>query len=148
MTRGSGVLDGGVFIADTSAWSRSSSVEKAWEEAMRSRLIATCPVVMMELLDSAPDAEAFEALEADLRQLRDIPVTRSVTQAAITALRELAATGGLRHRVEPTDAIIAACAQEAGTGVLHCDRQFDRLAEVMRFESRWLVRPGRRERAG
>jgi hypothetical protein len=39
--------------------------------------------------------------------------------------------------------MIAACAQEAGIGVLHFDRHFDRLAEVMSFESRWLVRRGR-----
>lgn len=142
MTRSNRPLDGGVFIADTSAWWRSSLVEETWAEAMRSRQIATCPIVMLELLYTAPDAMAFEGLEADLRQLRDIPVTRSVTQAAITALRELAEAGSRRHRVDPTDAIIAACAQEAGVGVLHCDRRFDRLAEVMSFESRWLVAPG------
>jgi predicted nucleic acid-binding protein len=139
MTRSSSLVDGGVFIADTSAWWRSSSVKESWTAAMRSRQIATCPIVMLELLYSAPDGDAFQALERDLRQLRDIPVTRSITQAAIAALRELAEAGSRRHRVEPTDAVIAACAQEAGIGVLHCDRHFDRLAEVMSFESRWLL---------
>ncbi|MDQ6803433.1 MAG: hypothetical protein M3065_00380 [Actinomycetota bacterium] len=33
-------------------------------------------------------------------------------------------------------------AQEAGVGVIHYDRDFDRLAGVLAFESRWLAPPG------
>jgi hypothetical protein len=39
--------------------------------------------------------------------------------------------------------LIAACAQEAAVGVLHHDADFDRLADVLDFESRWIVRPER-----
>jgi predicted nucleic acid-binding protein len=138
-------LGGSVFLADTSAWRRSNreDIRVEWLGALRSNQIATCPIVMLELLFGTRDREEFDTLDEGLRALRDIPVTRTITQAAIAALRELAATGSGRHRVTPSDALIAACAQHAGIGVLHCDRHFDRLAEVMSFESRWLVRPAR-----
>jgi len=40
------------------------------------------------------------------------------------------------------DLLIAACAQDSGVGVLHYDEDFDRLAEVLAFESRWIARRG------
>lgn len=40
------------------------------------------------------------------------------------------------------DVLIAACAQEAGISVLRYDAHFDRLAEVMGFESRWIAPAG------
>lgn len=137
-------FDGSVYLADTSAWGRSgqADVRKEWSSALRSNQIATCPIVMLELLYAARNQAEFDTVAERLRALRDIAVTRSVTQAAIAALRELAGTGTGRHRVVAADALIAACAQDAGIGVLHCDRHFDRLAEVMSFESRWLLPPG------
>lgn len=135
---------GGVFIADTSAWPRSGhpAVAAEWAEAGRNGQIATCPVVMMEVLYSAPDITVFEQVEADLRSLRDIPITRSVTQAAIAAMRELVHRRPGYHRIGVTDALVAAAAQDAGVGVLHYDRHYDRLAEVLDFESRWIAPPG------
>lgn len=55
------------------------------------------------------------------------------------ALAERGAPGF--HRVPPIDYLIAACAHEAGAGVLHHDRHYDRLAGVMGFESRWILPP-------
>ncbi len=135
---------GGVFIADKSAWARSRAapIASEWDEAIAARQIATCPVVMIELLYSARAATDFDDLDRDLRALRDVPVTRSVTQAAIAAMRTLAQRRPLSHRVPLPDLLVAACAQEAGIGVLHYDRHYDRLAEVLRFESRWLAPPG------
>jgi len=48
----------------------------------------------------------------------------------------------MRARVKPQDALIAACAQDAGVGVLHYDHDFDRLAEVLDFESHWVAPAG------
>ena len=58
--------------------------------------------------------------------LRNIPVTRSVCSAALWAMGELAAHSDRYHRVGLPDYLVAACAQEAGLGVLHYDRDFDR----------------------
>jgi predicted nucleic acid-binding protein len=134
----------GVFIADTSAWSHAQdpTISTAWSEAMSEHRLAICPPVELELLYSARSAREFETHETMFSALRRVELSRTVGRAAVTALRELSLVGGLHHRVRMGDALIAACAQEAGIGVLHYDAHFDRLAEVMEFESRWIAPPG------
>jgi predicted nucleic acid-binding protein len=134
---------GGVFIADTSAWicARRSPKRGAWNAALSGGQIATTPIVRLELLATAQDGASFDALAADLAQLRDVPITRSVTNAAERAYRALAHVHPLFHRsVRLPDLLIAAAAQDAAVGVLHDDRDFDTLATVLTFESRWLSR--------
>jgi hypothetical protein len=61
---------------------------------------------------------------------------RAASDAAMAALRELAARGDGYHRVPVTDALIAAAvAEQGGLAVLHKDAHFDRLAEVLTFDS-------------
>lgn len=135
---------GGVLIADTSAWrfARDQRVSAAWHAAVVDDRIATCSIVRLELLYTAAELSAFDAIARDQATLREIPVTASVQRAATTAMRELAAQGPLHHRVPVADLLIAAAAQEAGVGVLHYDRHYDRLAQVLSFESRWLAPAG------
>lgn len=135
---------GGVFIADKSAWQRAdhSAVAAEWREAMVAGQIAISPIVKLELLYSTQDSRGFDELERLLAVLRDIPVTRSVTDAGIAAMRMLAHRRPLHHRVRLPDLLIAATAQDVGVGVLHYDHHYDRLAEVLEFESRWLAPPG------
>ncbi len=66
-----------------------------------------------------------------------------VADAAVWAVRQLAAKGSDgAHRVRVPDALIAAAAADRGFGVLHYDTHFDRLAEVLSFESQWVAEPG------
>jgi predicted nucleic acid-binding protein len=137
--------DGGTFIADTSAWAHAhqAAVRDEWTEALRRRQIATCAIVNLELLFLTRDGESFDALAADLAQLRDVPITRSVTNAALQGFRDLAHVHPLYHRsVKLPELLIGAAAQDAGTGVLHYDEHFDRLAAVLSFESRWITPAG------
>lgn len=97
---------------------------------------------MMEVLYSAQSRDEFDALEEELRFLRDVPITRSVTSSAIGAMRDLAHLRPLAHRVPVADALIAAAASDVGVGVLHYDHHYDRLAEVLPFESRWIAPAG------
>jgi predicted nucleic acid-binding protein len=54
----------------------------------------------------------------------------------MAVLGELADRGDGYHRVPITDALIAAAAAEhGGVAVLHRDSHFDRLAEVLAFQS-------------
>jgi len=110
--------------------------------AFNARQIVTCSVVTLEVMYSARDREELEDLEATQAMLRDIPMTDSIHQAALTAIRELAQRGAGHHRVPVVDVPIAAAAQEAGVGVLHYDHHFDRLAEVLHFRSVWLAPAG------
>ena len=52
---------------------------------------------------------------------------------ALGPQRELVAMA--RHRVPIPDLLIAACAQQHGADVIHVDRHYERLAEVLAFTS-------------
>lgn len=104
--------------------------------------VATCAIVTLERLYSARDVREFAQVELSESQTRPIPLTRSIVQAAIGALRDLSEESDGYHRVKATDALIAAAAQEAGADVVHYDRHFDRLSEVLEFESVWLAPAG------
>ena len=136
---------GHTYLADSSAWSHAhdARVRDEWSAALRAGQIATGPIVKLELLYSARDGANFDQLEADLSQLRDVPITRSVTNAVLAAFRDLAHIGPLHHRsVSLPDLLIAASAQDAALGVLHYDEDFDVLAGVVGFESRWIAPRG------
>ena len=131
---------GRLFIADTSAHHRADDrrVRDEWIAAYEQGTLLSCLVVRFELLYSARNVGEFEEIDSNLGDLRDVPITVSVQRAAIAAMRQLAERG--QHRVKLSDLLIAAAAQEAAVGVLHCDADFDLLATVLSFESRWLVR--------
>jgi predicted nucleic acid-binding protein len=139
---------GKVLIADTSAWSRASHplIRDLWAAALRGRQIATCSIVMLELLYSARNAREFTIIEAEQALLRDVPVAGSAQRAAIGALRDLASDGPGQHRVPLADALIAAAAQDAGVDVLHYDHHYDRLAQALHFRSVWIAPPGALEK--
>ena len=138
-------LGGRTYIADSSAWAHAhhAHVRDEWSAALRAGQIATGPIVKLELLYSARDGSGFDQLEADLAQLRDVPITRSVTNAVLAAFRELAHVGPLHHRsISLPDLLISASAQDSALGVLHYDEDFDVLADVLGFESRWIAPRG------
>ena len=138
-------LGGRTYLADSSAWAHAhhSHVRDEWSAALRAGQIATGPIVKLELLYSARDGAHFDQLEADLAQLRDVPITRSVTNVALAAFRDLAHVGLLHHRsVSLPDLLVAASAQDTALGVLHYDEDFDVLAGVLGFESRWIAPRG------
>jgi len=133
-----------VLLADTSAWARADdpAVSPTWASALRADQIVTTPIVVLELLYSTRDAAELEEEEGRLANLRSIPLTQSIAQAASAGMRELSDVQPRYHRVPPTDFLIAAAAQDASVGVLHYDRHFDRLAEVLDFDSVWIAPAG------
>jgi predicted nucleic acid-binding protein len=98
----------------------------------------------IELLYSTRTRQEFDELEDDLLALRNIPFNDAICGAAIRAMRDLAAHSDGYHRVKPADALIAAAAQNHPQvrGVLHYDHDFDRLADVLDFDSVWIAPPG------
>lgn len=132
----------GPWVADTSAWARAaaSPVARQWIHAAKAGELVGCPVVTLELLYDARDVEQVATALAGLKQA---PITRTVTDAAISAIRALAARGSAgSHRVRVPDALIAAAAAERGFAVLHYDHHYDRLAEVLGFHSQWIAPEG------
>ena len=131
---------GGLLVFDTSAWirQRDPSVRKRWLASARANLLAVCPVVALELLAGARDQAAFDDLDRTLAALPAAPVTRRAGAAALSVSRELRG----RRRLPAADYLIAAAAAERGAGVLHYDRHFDALCDVLGIESVWLSPPG------
>jgi hypothetical protein len=128
------------FVADTSAWWRALTLPQALgdllQEAIREDRMLITPIVRMEILYSARTSVEYVALEAELDALRILRNDRAIADAAAGAVRELAERSDGYHRVPPTDALIAAAAAEhGGLAVLHRDVHFDRLAEVLVFQS-------------
>jgi predicted nucleic acid-binding protein len=121
------------LVIDTSAWHRQRDplVQEEWEAAVEHEQFASCPAATLEILYSARDEREFVAVDQTLSSLLQAPVTASVCSAALGAARELKGN----RRVPATDYLIAAAAAECGFGVLHADKHFDLLAEVLEFES-------------
>jgi predicted nucleic acid-binding protein len=93
--------------------------------------LCLCAVTRLELLYSARSQRDFQRLEGDLALFRDLRMDAETFATALTAQRELAATG--HHRVAIPDLLIAACAQQHGADVVHVDRHFETLAHVLAF---------------
>ncbi|HVY78539.1 MAG TPA: PIN domain-containing protein [Solirubrobacterales bacterium] len=132
------------LVLDTSAWARiaNPAVHGPWREALLEGQLRLSPVARLEFLLSAQDAATFDALTEELSTIRPAPLTPAVVGAAEEAMRALAHRSAGSQRLPVVDYLVAAAAQELGAAVLHYDRDYDRLAEVMEFESVWLAPPG------
>lgn len=132
------------LVVDTSAWARASHTEvrDAWQAALRADRIRLLPLVGLEILLSARDGDSFDEVGTMLSAVRPAPLSPSVLGAARNGMRELAHQSSGAHRIPLVDYLVAASAQELGATVLHYDHDFDTLAEVMEFDSRWLAPAG------
>lgn len=136
------LLDGRIYLFDTSVWVRTKHplVATDWAAALRNNQLAVSPIVAFEILYAAKNQADFEDLEKQLDALRQVPLTQGIVRDARRALYALSATG--QHRLPFQDVLIAASAAQKNTGVLHYDGHFDVLSKVLDFESRWIAAPG------
>jgi predicted nucleic acid-binding protein len=117
---------GRLLLADKSA------LERATPETLELGEICLCAIVRLEMLYSARSASEYEQIESGLADFRDLRMDAETIATALSAQRELGQRG--RHRVPIPDLLIAACAQQHHAAVLHLDRHYDTLAEVLAFE--------------
>ena len=137
-----------MLLLDHSAWSRlladqaPPDRENLVLDWIGEGRLATCLPFLLEAGYSAQDAEEHSEGMERLGRLSHFPVDEGVERAACQAQSDLASVG--HHRMAPTDLMIAACAHQAGGGVLHYDRDYDLILEHTRlsFESVWLAEPG------
>jgi predicted nucleic acid-binding protein len=135
----------GLVLADTSAWIVVRRIPRARElflAAVERADVAWCWPVRYELMVDARGSESINALDRTLERLREIAVDRAVQRGVLSAMRELA-TGGSHgaHRLPLADLTVAVAAQQSGLTVLHHDRHFDRLAELLGINARWIAEP-------
>jgi hypothetical protein len=88
--------------------------------------IATCGVIMTEVLQGIRDDRQFTAVEAQLNNLSYLDLTRTHFVTAAQIYRTLR-HHGLTIR-KPIDCMIAAVALEQHAALLHNDRDFEAIA--------------------
>ncbi|MGC9220826.1 MAG: PIN domain-containing protein [Solirubrobacteraceae bacterium] len=140
------IWDGqGLVLADTSAWIVARRVPVARElllAAVERADVAWCWPVRYELMVDARSIEGIEAVDRTMERLREIAVDRAVQRGVLSVMRELAGNGSHgAHRLPLTDITVAVAAQQSGLPVLHHDRHFDRLAELLGIGALWIAEP-------
>jgi hypothetical protein len=112
-------------LLDKSALVRGHDLDPALGEP------CLCAVTRFEALYSARSPDGFAALEEELDAFHELQMDAETRAIARTAQRELGATS--RHRIPVPDLLIAACAEQHQAAVLHLDRHYETLAEVLSF---------------
>lgn len=135
---------GGPHLADTSVWAKAQRhpVLADWFNVeVRASRIATCDIVVLELLRSARNSALF-AQQAELLDALDrCPVGAPEITRARSVQADLAAKG--RHRGVPLpDLLIAASAEAAGVPVLHYDHDYDLIGAATGQPARWVSPAG------
>lgn len=132
-----------VFV-DTSAAARMHlpTVAERIRPLIESGVVATSAVLDAEALYSARGHREYERIRADRRVAYDyVPTNDEHWAEALEAQRALARTG--RHRaVGMPDLLTAVLASRHDLMVVHYDADFDIVADVIDFQSRWVVPAG------
>ncbi len=135
----------GAVLADTSAWTharRDSRAHQLLLAAIERGEVVWCWPVRYELLIGARGPEEIEAVDRTLEGLREIAVDHTVQRGVLSAMRELADGGSHgAHRLPLADLTVAVAAQRSGLPVLHYDRHFERLGELLGIDTPWIAEP-------
>lgn len=131
-----------LYLADRSALARlhHPPVARRLGPLLVDGLVATTPIIDLEVLYSARSLADYEEILAERRSLPSYPLTPEVTDRA-TAVQHRLARGG-HHRLPLPDLLIAATAELNDLAVLHYDADYDRIAETTGQRCEWVVPKG------
>ena len=119
------------WLLDKSAAARSGYRGVAEQLAELAGSLFLCPVGQLEQLYSARSARDYDTLEADLRgSFQIVSVPPDIFERALDLQRDLAHHHGMWHRTPILDLLIACTALHHDLGVVHVDRDFERIAEI------------------
>ena len=103
--------------------------------------VATCGLLDLEVLYSAPNARSHAEARDERTQFPAVPCGDAAIARAIEVQAMLAERGS--HRAVPiVDLVIAAAAEQAELILLHYDPDFDRIAQVTNQPTEWVVPRG------
>jgi predicted nucleic acid-binding protein len=98
-----------------------------------------CPVIELERLYSARSVKDYEEFREDLHgSLIIVSAPTDIFDRALRLQRDLAHHHGLWHRIPISDLLIAETALFHDLGIVHVDRDFERIAEVRPLITRRL----------
>ena len=119
------------WLLDKSAAARGAQERISEQLSELAGLLFLCPVGELEQLYSARSARDYDTLEAELRMsFTIVPVPPDVFEKALDLQRDLAHHHGMWHRTPIPDLLIACTAMHHNLGVVHVDRDFERIAEI------------------
>jgi predicted nucleic acid-binding protein len=119
------------WLLNKSAAARAADPRVKAQLAELAGSLYLCPVGRLEQLYSARSAEDYAALEDALRETFPfVPALPDAFDRALDLQRDLAKHHGMWHRTPIPDLLIACTALEHELGVVHVDRDFERIAEV------------------
>lgn len=131
------------WILDKSAAARADVPAVARQLGELAGQLFVCQVGALEQLYSARSAADYDALEADLAEAFGVLAgPPDLLRRALQLQRDLAHHHGMWHRTAIPDLLIAETALHHGVGVLHVDRDYDRIAEVRPLVARRLSLAG------
>ena len=98
-----------------------------------------CPIGRLEQLYSARSASDYDVLERDLGESFPlVAAPQDVFDQALKLQRDLAHHQGMGHRTPISDLLVACTALHHGLGIVHVDRDFERIGEVRPLSIRRL----------
>ncbi len=103
-------------------------------------LIATCPVIDLEMLYSARNTTEYEALAKERAGQPQVAIDPAVTDRALEVQHLLVRKG--QHRLSMLALLIAAAAEVNDLVVLRYDADFDRIAAVTGQPTEWVAPKG------
>jgi predicted nucleic acid-binding protein len=131
-------------LVDNSAFARYATrpaIQALIDELTLADNLATCGIVDLEVLYSAPSPPVYRKTAAAMRSLPRVAVTEAIVDRAL-AVQALLAERSQHRGVPLPDLLIAACAESAGLTLLHYDADFDRIAELTDQPTQWVVPRG------
>ena len=131
-----------LYLADKSALARlhHPPVARRLGPLLVDGLVATTPIIDLEVLYSARTLADYEEILAERRALPSYALTREATDRSIDVQHRLAQRG--RHRLPLPDLLVAAVADLSDLVVPHYDADYDRIAEVTKQRCEWVVPRG------
>jgi predicted nucleic acid-binding protein len=131
------------YLAGKSALSRLNEPEvgERLGPPLTDGAVATCGIVLLEVLYSARSSADYAAIREQLEGLERVPVDDAAFDRALEVQERLAQRSEHRGASLP-DLLLAAAAERAGLVVLHYDSDFDRICSVTGQPAEWVVPRG------
>lgn len=119
------------WILDKSAAARSADPRVARQLEELAGALYVCAVGELEQLYSARSAGDYDRLKSELHESFEvISAPPDLLDRALALQQDLAHHHGMWHRTPIPDLLIAETALHHGLGVVHVDRDYERIAEV------------------
>ncbi len=128
------------FLIDTSAWLLAlrkdfiPEVKDRIDRLLKHDVVITTGIIKLEIIGGARTQKEFQRLKSRFNALDDIGTDDSIWQKACELGFKLRRKG---VTIPHTDILIAACALQSGSIIVHADTHFNTMAEhaVIKVES-------------